>query len=184
MSANHRPCLRAGIERVSDPRRSPFGYLVDGLRQCPDPVRLALDEFGWLEWFDGVRTLREIQAKAARSLGGDRPPLERLADLSRRLDDVLLLDGPRWREHVARPDREPVCIGCYAAEADVLGQQVEELFTRRGGPGLPGPRRPDGGLRAALIPHIDYARGGVSYAWGFKEVFERTDASLFVIIGT
>jgi AmmeMemoRadiSam system protein B len=39
-------------------------------------------------------------------------------------------------------------------------------------------------LRAALIPHVDYARGGVTYAWGFKEVVEQTDASLFVIIGT
>jgi len=45
----------------------------------------------------------------------------------------------------------------------------------------PQPRSP---LRAALIPHIDYHRGGHSYAWGFKEVFEQTDASLFVIIAT
>jgi len=35
-----------------------------------------------------------------------------------------------------------------------------------------------------LIPHIDYARGGLSYAYAFKEIFERSDASLFVIIGT
>src|SRR5438067_3779837 len=41
-----------------------------------------------------------------------------------------------------------------------------------------------GALRAALVPHIDYARGGATYAWGFKEVAERTDASLFVIVGT
>ncbi len=39
-------------------------------------------------------------------------------------------------------------------------------------------------LRSALIPHIDYPRGGITYAWGFKEVVEQTDASLFVIIGT
>ena len=43
--------------------------------------------------------------------------------------------------------------------------------------------RPDG-LRAALVPHIDYGRGGTSYAWAYKEVFERCPASLFVIIGT
>src|SRR5262249_9446061 len=35
-----------------------------------------------------------------------------------------------------------------------------------------------------LVPHIDYARGGHTYAWGFKEICERTDAALFVIIGT
>jgi AmmeMemoRadiSam system protein B len=31
---------------------------------------------------------------------------------------------------------------------------------------------------------MDYARGGVTYGWAFKEVFERTDVSLFVIIAT
>jgi len=49
---------------------------------------------------------------------------------------------------------------------------------------MPRKRPADGSLRAALIPHIDYLRGGPSLAWGFKEVFERTDASLFVVIGT
>ena len=49
---------------------------------------------------------------------------------------------------------------------------------------MPQEKRPDGALRAALIPHIDYHRGGGTFAWGFREVFERTDASLFVIIGT
>src|SRR5262249_31446330 len=31
---------------------------------------------------------------------------------------------------------------------------------------------------------IDYGRGGETFSWAFKEVFERTPASLFVIIGT
>jgi AmmeMemoRadiSam system protein B len=35
-----------------------------------------------------------------------------------------------------------------------------------------------------LAPHIDYARGGVSYAWGYKELAERCTAGLFVIVGT
>ncbi len=34
------------------------------------------------------------------------------------------------------------------------------------------------------IPHIDYGRGGVTYGWAFKEIVERTDAELFVIIAT
>src|SRR5205085_2116085 len=44
--------------------------------------------------------------------------------------------------------------------------------------------QPDGRLRAVLLPHIDYQRGGPTFAWGFKEVFEQTDAALFVIVGT
>src|SRR5262249_43477378 len=43
---------------------------------------------------------------------------------------------------------------------------------------------PGGQLCAVLIPHVDYERGGATFAWGFKELFELTDASLFVIVGT
>src|SRR5262249_55534760 len=32
--------------------------------------------------------------------------------------------------------------------------------------------------------HIDYQRGGQTFAWAFREIAEHTDASLFVIIGT
>ena len=39
-------------------------------------------------------------------------------------------------------------------------------------------------LRAVLVPHMDYARGGVTYGWGFKELVEQTDANLFVIVAT
>jgi AmmeMemoRadiSam system protein B len=80
--------------------------------------------------------------------------------------------------------REPSCIGCYERDAAALRRQLHALFTAGRGPGLPSQRKPDGRLHAALIPHIDYQRGGHSFAWGFKEVFERTEASLFVIVGT
>src|SRR5205807_1549712 len=109
---------------------------------------------------------------------------ERLAGLIARLDAGLYLDTPRFRAVADGKVRPPRCIGCYEGEPQALRAQVRRLFTGRGGPGLPGPARRDGRLRAALLPHIDYHRGGVSYAWGFKEVFEHTDASLFVIIGT
>ena len=41
-----------------------------------------------------------------------------------------------------------------------------------------------GRLHALLAPHIDYARGGVSYAWAYKELAEQCDAGVFVIVGT
>jgi AmmeMemoRadiSam system protein B len=85
---------------------------------------------------------------------------------------------------VNQPVRPPRCIGCYEGEPALLRRQLERFFTCRAGPGLPRSTTADGTLRAALLPHIDYPRGGVTYAWGFKEVVERTDASLFVIIGT
>lgn len=80
--------------------------------------------------------------------------------------------------------REPSCIGCYEAEPEALRLQIRRLFTGRKGPGLPRDPVPEGRLRAALLPHIDYHRGGATFAWGFKEVAEQSAASLFVIIGT
>jgi AmmeMemoRadiSam system protein B len=148
------------------------------------PLRVSSEVYFWLQLFDGRRTLRDVQAEAIRQAGGELLPLEVFTDLVEKLDEAMLLDGPRFRERLASPVREPSCIGCYPGDPDALRRQLRRLFTGPDGPGLPGTPRPDGRLRAALVPHIDYSRGGVTYTWGFKEVVERTDASLFVIIGT
>jgi AmmeMemoRadiSam system protein B len=184
MVADLRPRIRSHVQRAHDPWDRRHGFLVDGLRQCPEPFKVPVPEFGWLQWFDGKATLRDIQMAAMRQLGGQLVPLERFTNLVQRLDAALLLDGTRWLRHLDHPDREPTCIGCYEGDPMLLRRQVADLFTRPSGPGLPRDRQPDGGLRAALVPHMDYGRGGVVYSWGFKEVFERTNASLFIIIGT
>ena len=42
----------------------------------------------------------------------------------------------------------------------------------------------DSGIRGLLAPHIDFHRGGPAYAWAYKEILERCDADLFVVLGT
>jgi AmmeMemoRadiSam system protein B len=148
------------------------------------PLRVSPEVYGWLQLFDGRRTLREIQAEAIRQAGGELLPFDLFTTVAEKLDEAMLLDGAEFRELLASPVREPSCIGCYPGNPDALRRQLRKLFTGPGGSGLPDRPRPDGRLRAALVPHIDYPRGGVTYTWAFKEVFERTDASLFVIIGT
>jgi AmmeMemoRadiSam system protein B len=179
-----RPRLRPYLQG-SQPRGDPhYVYLVDRLGLSPEPQRVTIQEWGWLELFDGQRTLRDVQAEVMRRQGGLLLPLERLAHLACRLDQASMLDGPRYQALVNQPIRPPRCIGCYEGDPAALRRQIERLFTCPEGPGLPRSPRPDRGLCAALLPHIDYPRGGITYAWGFKEVAERTDASLFVIIGT
>ncbi len=179
-----RPQLRPYLRGGRAPHDPHHVYLTDRLGLAPDQQRLTPEEFALLDYFDGEHTVHDIHARAVREIGPAGVSVERLTRLVARLDEALYLDTPRFRAIADAKVRPPRCIGCYEGNPTRLRAQVRSLFTQRRGPGLPRAARPDGRLRAALIPHIDYHRGGVSYAWGFKEVFERTDASLFVIIGT
>jgi MEMO1 family protein len=175
-----RPYLAASPE---DPAGRRF-IVHDLLRLNGAALRLNALELRWLQLFDGTRTLRDIQAEAMRQLDGQIVPLELFTRLQSALDEALFLEGPRYRARVDDPVRRPACLGAYEPDPDALRRQVEKLFTEPGGPGLPGSARPGDGLRALLAPHIDYARGGRTYAWGFKLLAERTPASLFVVVGT
>jgi AmmeMemoRadiSam system protein B len=182
MPVPERPQLRPYLTIASDHNR--LLVLADGLRLSDRQLRVTPQELGWIQLFDGTRTLRDVQAAAMRRAGGQLLPLELFARLAARLEEAFFLDGPRFRQIVEGSIRPPSCIGAYAAEPNLLRRQLTQLFTASDGPGLPGEPRPDSGLRAALVPHIDYARGGSTYGWGFKEVVEKTDAALFVIVGT
>src|SRR6267154_298076 len=126
-----RPQLRSHVSPVRDPHEPQFVYLVDHLGLSPAPRRLSPHEFRWLRWFDGRRTVHDIQLEAMRQADGEHQPLEPLADLVR-------------------------CVGCYEGEPEALRRQLSRLFTGPKGPGRPRDLRPDNTLRAALVPHIDY----------------------------
>lgn len=182
MSTLERPRLRRFLAAAQDHNDPRFVFIWDQLGLGEGPQRVTLREFHWVQMFDGQRSLSEIHAEAMQQANGELVPLELFHVLVEKLDQALFLDGPRLRQRLAEPVRAPSCIGCYEAEPAALRRRLAGLFER--GPGQPSRPRPDGSLRAALVPHIDYGRGGVTFAWGFKEVFECTDASLFVIIGT
>jgi AmmeMemoRadiSam system protein B len=177
MGIPQRPQLRPYLEPAQDFDDPHHVYLMDQLGLNQQPARVTVREFHWIRLFDGQRTLPDIHS----SVGGE---VQHLHSLVQRLDDNLCLEGPRFRQVVDQAVRPPRCIGVYPEDPSALRRLLDSLFTGRDGPGKPGSPRPDGQLRAAFIPHIDYARGGVSYGWAFKEVFEHTDARLFVIIGT
>ena len=184
MVSSECPRLRTGLAAAVDHNDPRFVFIWDQLRIAKEPQRLSILEFMWIQLFDGKRTLRDVQAEAMRQLKGELISLDFFQALVERLDQALLLDGPRFQERLSGPVREPSCIGCYPGESKALRKYLEQLFTGQGGSGLPAEKRTDASLRAALIPHIDYQRGGATYTWAFKEIFEKSEASLFVIVGT
>jgi len=179
-----RPCLRPGLAAIPDEDTPGYVVVWDQLRISPAPLRIPRGVFEVLPLFNGSRTLRDIQLETMRAAGGLLLPLDTFAELVERLDAALFLDSPRFDEYLAGPVREPACLGCYPAEPEKLRRQLRSYFVTKGGPGIPSEPKADARLRAVLLPHIDYARGHVSYAWGVKEIFERCPASIFVVVGT
>lgn len=186
MSPVERPRLRSHLV-VSPEGRGEF-LIWDHLRLGDCRIRVTQLELNWLRLLDGERTLTDIHRESTRQLDGQTPPFEAYLRLVRVLDDALFLEGPRFRSRLDQRTREPIrppsCTASYGEDPVRLCRHLDRLFSPPDGPGRPGTCRPDSRFRAVLIPHIDYLRGGRTFAWGYKELFERTTARLFVIVGT
>jgi AmmeMemoRadiSam system protein B len=174
MSLPERPKLRGLL--AATPNEGARQYVIwDQLRLTDAEVVITDLELECLKQFDGARNFRDVQTAVMQVVGGILIPIDFIERLAQRMHRAEFLDGPV---------RKAACVRSYQAEPAALRRQLDRLFTGPGGAGQPGEPQFDNSLRAALIPHIDYARGGRTYTWAFKEIYERTDATLFVIIGT
>ena len=180
------PKLRPGLQVMAGPEPGTV-VLVDQFR-LGGPLMISRAAFDLIRLFDGEKTLAVLQTESAVLFGGEAVPLDTIANLVRGLEQEYFLESPRLLGRLTVADRPPACVGCYDADPDKARKQLKRLFTAPGGPGMfgdPGCRvAADGPVRAVLLPHMDYARGGITYGWGFKELVERTDARLFVIVAT
>jgi AmmeMemoRadiSam system protein B len=141
--------------------------------------------------FDGRRTLPEIQAQVLRATG-QLLPTDNLVTLVAQLDAAMILDGPTfaafhdgYRQERVRP--AALAGRSYAGTERALKAQLARFFAHDDGAGLPdGQLRADPAhprLRGVLSPHIDFTRGGPVYTWSYRELIERSDADVFVILG-
>ena len=187
MPASTQPRLRRTISGQADPQDPSFILLYDTARISRAVLTVSREAVGLLEFFDGRTTLADIQATLLR--GRIRVPMNLLQQFADTLEDACFLEGPKLEEKYAAfraaPVREPICIGTYPGDPVELRQQLDQLFQHPRGAGWPdGKAAPNGRIGGALIPHIDYQRGGTTYTHGFREVVQHSDADLFVIIAT
>lgn len=166
---------------IHDPAR-----VSDKLLIVPQPMMFVLAHF------DGCHTLVDIQAAILRQFG-QLVPREKLEEIVRQLDDALLLDSERFRQHLAAaaeefrasPVRPPASAGgAYPADAAQLAAALDRCFAAAGGPGLPAQAGTNGLLTGLVAPHIDFQRGGPSYAHAYKALAEQCSAELFIVFGT
>jgi len=143
--------------------------------------------------FDGAHSVADIQAVVMRR-HGQRVERRQIEEIAEALDEQGFLDSPSFADRravidasfLAAPTRPAAHAGgAYAGEAGELRAMLDGFFAPPDGPGpIDGSPSAAPEVRGVIAPHIDYHRGGPAYAWAYRELAERSQADLFVILGT
>ena len=173
--------------------RDPAGF-TDRIAVLPGPL---LDLISLFDGEHPVEAIHEILRRRYR----EAPSVDQIGALIEQLDDAGFLDSERFRARRRATDdafrQSPTrpaahAGGAYAGAPEALREQIAGFFRHPDGPGpadgarpADGPsRRAAGTLSALIAPHIDFHRGGPTYGRAYQEVLDRSDADLFVILGT
>jgi MEMO1 family protein len=193
--------------------RDPSGF-TDQIAVLPAPLLDLVSLFDGEHSIEEIReilqrrhgkapTLKHITDVVERFDAAGFLDSERFRKRRRALEDAFRRNPVRPAAHAG---------GAYADEAAELRAQIDGFFSAADGPGAPGNRdsvaspsaaapparthpvappsappaaaAPDLRTRALIAPHIDFHRGGSTYAWAYREILERSDADLYVVLGT
>ncbi|MBI1748243.1 MAG: AmmeMemoRadiSam system protein B [Acidobacteria bacterium] len=169
-----------------------YVYLRDPIALGDKMLAVPLPVFFVITLLDGLHSTGDIQAKFAKQFG-DIIFDHEIEGITRQLDENHLLENERFDEFRRQLEIEFRQAGTrtawhagkvYPAEPLSLRETLSQYFIHKDGPGPIGPIHPDNEVRGAILPHIDFPRGGWCYAWAYKELAERCAADLFLIFGT
>jgi AmmeMemoRadiSam system protein B len=141
---------------------------------------------------DGKHSLRDIQADYFRATS-EILPIETLESLVSQLEEQHYLASPAFEksyqglveEFQSLPTRPARHAGsAYQETCDALVAQIESYFAHQEGPGNGSNPEPATPLRGLISPHIDFARGGPTYAHAYHALSRHPGADTFIIFGT
>jgi len=171
------------VLRLTDPLRLSEAVLLAPMALVPV-----------LSLLDGRHTFEDIRQQCKSRHGMDVSE-EIYLDMVSSLDEAHFLEGDAFASwsaslkdaYLSAPVRPAFLAGkSYDADPTLLRSHIDGFFTGADGPGMPvknlsSPAKP---LRGLVAPHIDFHRGGATFAWAYKSVAEQADADLFVVLGT
>jgi AmmeMemoRadiSam system protein B len=166
-------------------------YLKDPLHLAT-PLGISPVGYFVLAHFDGNHSYVEIQQAYAKRFGAvlGRDELRQFVEM---LDQHYYLQSERFEHHQQAvtaefrrsPTREAAHVGGgYKSDPVGLSAQLDDYFQPPKGPGLPSAANGGAAPKAIVAPHIDFHRGGPSYAWAYKALAESRGADLYIILGT
>ena len=140
--------------------------------------------------FDGKHSILDIQEKYMRQFK-TLVFRDEIQGLINQLDEALMLDSENYRNFRNKLEeefknsrvRESSHAGLsYPQEAHEVKNWLSSFFekTEQSHP----PKSEDGKINGIISPHIDFRRGGRSYALAYRELINRCDADLYIIFGT
>ncbi len=136
---------------------------------------------------DGERETLDVHRELLAKFPDAPVTVEDVENAVRDLDQHLILETARTRARrreieeafLALPDRPSRFVKGAAEE---VGRELDGYYGSEAGAGRPSARRPEA-LAGILAPHIDFRRGGHCYTFAYREVAERSDADLYVVLG-
>ena len=166
-------------------------YLRDPEGFCKDGIGVPVPSFQLMVLMDGTLSAEEL-CEAYQERTGATIERSQVDDLLRSLDDALLLDSERFRQHrMARiQDYRAASVrpaahagASYPDDPTELRLMIDGFFTDPGGPGVP--EQPNGAVLNGLVaPHVDFGRGGPAFAWAYRQLAEAARADVYVVLGT
>lgn len=156
------------------------------------PVFLNRLQVSLVSQMDGTNSLRDIQADFCRRTG-EVLPFQMLVALAKQLDENRYLDSALFRSFFNKltqsflsQDTRPAhhAGNAYEASDEALRRQIESFFIDPVGPGEISTTVSTTPLRGLVAPHIDFLRGGPTYAHAYKTLGEHPGADRFIVFGT
>ncbi|HEY2509303.1 MAG TPA: AmmeMemoRadiSam system protein B [Polyangiaceae bacterium] len=194
-SRTSRPALRP-VESivVPDPRHGKVLVLRDtkGVTDANAAIPPALVPI--VARFNGLRTCEQIARDAAKDVG-EEIPVELVIKLADELERGLFLEGPRYREALAKIESDFAGAnvraashagGAYFGDAAELRRYLEEHCLDAARPRAKA-KAPRGRLTGLVAPHIDPWRGAVGYGHAYgalRQALDAQEVDTFILLGT
>lgn len=184
-----RPKLRAVEAQRIEKDGDSFFLIKDPRRLAKQALMVRLELGPFLALANGSKTVDEIIADV-RSKAQTEASDDAGRDLFSQLDKLFLLEGPRYESEASRllTEYRSADFRMPSLEGQAYPDDPDDLLDMMEGfaPDVPDDQEASGReLKAIVTPHIDYNRGGDSYAELWRRAApDLQDVELAVVFGT
>jgi AmmeMemoRadiSam system protein B len=187
------PAIKQGVEAIQMQHKGqPMVLLRDQEGINETPVAISMAGFLVATMLDGEKTASQIQSQVTK-VTGQLIGVEEIMSLVSQLDKAQYLETETlhtkrkkiWDDFLKNPVRKAFHQGGgYPKDSLELAAFLGSFFQHPKGPGKQLTSQPHKPCPVGLVaPHIDFHRGGPSYAWAYQALAECEAPDMVVALG-